>query len=295
MFDTIALHEQWDLNLGLRYDKFKGESEGYSAAHVKTSDFESTDEKLSGRAGLVYKPTENGRIYVAWGNSFNPSAESLASTGGGLTAATEDLAPEKNETWELGTKWELLDKRLELDAALFRVEKSNARETMADGSTQLAGKQRVQGVEVGVTGHITEQWDVFANYTFLDSETLEAADTAAGIAREGQALGNTPPRSFNLWTTYELPAGWTLGYGARYVSERNVTSSTSAKLDAYWLHNAMVAYRVNDNLDLQLNVNNLFDKDYVERVRQQNGTDARSSAIEYGDARSAILSATYAF
>ncbi|MFK0086436.1 TonB-dependent receptor [Pseudomonas sp. NPDC090755] len=295
VFDTIALHEQWDLNLGLRYDKFKGEAKGYSAAHVKTSDFESTDEKLSGRAGLVYKPTDNGRIYLAWGNSFNPSAESLASSGGGLTAATEDLSPEKNETWELGTKWELLDKRLELDAALFRVEKTNARETMADGSTQLAGKQRVQGVEVGVTGHITDQWDVFANYTFLDSETLDAADTAAGIAREGQALGNTPPRSFNLWTTYELPAGWSLGYGARYVSERNVTSSTTAKLDDYWVHNAMVAYQVNEHLDLQLNVNNLFDKDYVERVRQQNGTNARSSAIEYGDARSAILSATYAF
>jgi len=295
VFDTIALHEQWDLNLGLRYDKFKGEAKGYSADHVKTSDFESTDEKLSGRAGLVYKPTDNGRIYLAWGNSFNPSAESLASSGGGLTAATEDLSPEKNETWELGTKWELLDKRLELDAALFRVEKTDARETMADGSTQLAGKQRVQGVEVGVTGHITDQWDVFANYTFLDSETLEAADTPTGVAREGQALGNTPPRSFNLWTTYELPAGWSLGYGARYVSERNVTSSTTAKLDDYWVHNAMVAYQVNEHLDLQLNVNNLFDKDYVERVRQQNGTNARSSAIEYGDARSAILSATYAF
>ncbi|MHC6225313.1 TonB-dependent receptor [Pseudomonas sp. X10] len=295
VFDTIALHEQWDLNLGLRYDKFKGEAEGFSAAHERTSRFKSTDERLSGRAGLVYKPTENGRIYVAWGNSFNPSAESLASSGGGLTAATEDLSPEKNETWELGTKWELLDKRVELDAALFRVEKTNARETMADGSTQLAGKQRVQGVEVGVTGHITEHWDVFANYTFLDSETLKAANTDAGIAREGQALGNTPPRSLNLWTTYQLPAGWTLGYGARYVSERNVTSSTTEKLDAYWVHNAMVAYRVNENLDLQLNVNNLFDKDYIERVRQQNGTDARSSAIEYGDARSAILSATYSF
>ncbi len=295
VFDTIALHEQWDLNLGLRYDKFKGDAQGYGADHGKISDVDSNDEKLSGRAGLVYKPTENGRIYVAWGNSFNPSAESLASTGGGLTTATADLSPEKNETWELGTKWELLDKRLELDAALFRVEKTNARETMADGSTQLAGKQRVQGVEVGVTGHITEQWDVFANYTFLDSETLDAADTAAGIAREGQALGNTPPRSLNVWTTYKLPADWTVGYGARYVSERNVTSSTTAKLDAYWVHNAMVAYRVNEQLDLQLNVNNLFDEDYVERVRQQNGTDARSSAIEYGDARSAILSATYAF
>lgn len=294
-FDSIALNEQWDLNLGLRVDWFDGDADGYSAAHVKTSTQSSSDKKASSRAGLVYKPVENGRIYVAWGNSFNPSAENLASTGSGLSAATENLDPEKNETWELGTKWELFERRLELDAALFRVEKTNARETMADGSTQLAGKQRVQGVELGVTGHITEQWDVFANYTFLDSETLSAANTAAGVAREGQALGNTPPRSLNLWTTYELPAGWTVGYGARYVSERNVSSSTTAKLDAYWLHNAMVGYRVNENLDLQLNVNNLFDKDYVERVRQQNGTAARSSAIEYGDARSAILSATYAF
>ncbi|AZC69728.1 TonB-dependent receptor [Pseudomonas chlororaphis] len=295
LFDTIALSERWDLNLGLRYDKIKGDVDKYSGSHVKSESLASDTNKASARTGLVFKPTENGRIYAAWGNSFNPSAENLASTGGGLSKGNQDLAPEKNETWELGTKWELLDKRLELDGALFRVEKSNARETMADGSTQLAGKQRVQGVEIGVTGHVTEQWDVFANYTFLDSETLKAANTASGIARKGQALGNTPPRSLNLWTTYELPAGWTLGYGTRYVSERNVTSSTRAKLDAYWVHNAMLGYKVNHNLDLQLNVNNLFDKDYVERVRQQNGSTARSSAIEYGDARAAIMSATYSF
>jgi len=166
---------------------------------------------------------------------------------------------------------------------------------MADGSTQLAGEQRVQGVEFGVTGRITDQWNVYANYTFLDSETLKAADTAAGIAREGQALGNTPPRSFNLWTTYELPAGWRVGYGARYASERNVTSSDNAKLDAYWVHNAMLGYQVNKELDLQLNMNNLFDKDYVQSVRQNVGLNTRSSAIEYGDARSAVLSATYRF
>lgn len=295
LFDNIALHEQWDLNLGLRYDKVRGKADSYSGAQVKTAKRAADDAKVSARTGLVFKPSENGRIYAAWGNSFNPSAENLASTGGGLSANTEDLAPEKNETWELGTKWALLDKRLELDAALFRVEKSNARETMADGSTQLAGKQRVQGVELGLTGHVTEQWDVFANYTFLDSEILKAANTASGIARKGQALGNTPPRSLNLWTTYELPAGWTLGYGTRYVSERNVSSSTRAKLDAYWVHNAMLGYKVNRDLDVQLNVNNLFDKDYVERVRQQAGSDARSSAIEYGDARAAILSATYSF
>ncbi|MEJ8320404.1 TonB-dependent receptor [Pseudomonas oryzihabitans] len=298
-FDTIALNDYWDLNLGLRYDWFDGDSDttpvanGVRGAKTKLS---SDDAKLSGRAGLVFKPAPNGRVYVAYGTSFNPSAESLTSTGAGLSAANQDLGPEKNKTWELGTKWEFLDKRLELDGALFRVEKSNARETLADGSTALAGKQRVQGIELGATGRITPQWNVYANFTFLDSETLKAADTLDGRNREGQALANTPPRSLNLWTTYELSAGWRVGYGARYVSERNVTSSNDgAKLDDYWLHNAMVGYRVNRNVDLQLNVNNVFDKDYVERVRSQLGVSTRSSAIEYGDARSAILTATYSF
>jgi catecholate siderophore receptor len=293
--DTLALNEQWDVNAGVRVDWMKGEIDSFNGSHVATTGFTSNNRKASSRLGVVYKPVANGRFYAAWGNSFNPSAESLASTGNGLSASTASLDPEKNETWELGSKWELFDRRLELDGAIFRVDKDNARETMADGSTQLAGKQRVQGVEVGVTGHVTKKWDVFANYTFLDSETLKAANTAAGSARVGQALGNTPPRSLNLWTTYRLPANWTVGYGARYVSERNVTSSTTAKLDAYWVHNAMLGYKVNQHLDLQLNVNNLFNKTYVERVRQQNGTAARSSAIEYGDARTALVSAIYSF
>ncbi len=293
-FDTIALNEQWDLSLGLRYDWIKGDSKNTALPAGTVVRLNSRDKEFSGRAGVVYKPAENGRIYLAYGTSFNPAAEALASTGG-LNAAAADLAPEENETWELGTKWELLNNRLQLDAAVFRVEKTNARETMADGSTELAGEQRVQGVELGATGRISDQWSVYANYTFLDSETLKAADTAAGIAREGQALGNTPPRSLNLWTTYELPAGWRVGYGARYASERNVTSSDNAKLDAYWVHNAMLGYKVNKELDLQLNMNNLFDKDYVQGVRQNVGANTRSSAIEYGDARSAVLSATYRF
>ena len=297
--DTIALDPKWDLSLGLRYDWIDGEYQNTALPAGTVTDLETSDEQLSGRAGLVYKPADNGRIYVAYGTSFNPSAEFLASSGAGVSAGTADLSPEKNETWELGTKWELLGGRLQLDGALFRVEKSDAREQLLDGSYVTAGEQRVQGVELGVTGKISEQWNVYANYTFLDSETLKSESEPE---REGQALANTPPRSFNLWTTYELPAGWTLGYGARYVSERNVTATDTAKLDAYWLHNAMLGYRVSKSLDLQLNVNNLFDEDYVQQVRQSLGTEvgsgntvARSSAIEFGDARAAILSANYSF
>ena len=86
-----------------------------------------------------------------------------------------------------------------------------------------------------------------------------------------------------------------LGYGARYVGSRAVTSNADTRIDSNWVHNAMASYRVNEALSLQLNVNNLFDEEYVERVRGRPGTDTRSSAVELGDGRSAVLSANYRF
>lgn len=286
VFDTVTLHPQWDLSLGLRHDWISGERTAKDTGKTTST----SDQMFSGRAGLVFKPADNGRIYLAYGTSFNPAAEALATSG---SVSGENLKPEKNETWELGTKWELLDGRLGLDGALFRVDKTNARETNSVTSElELAGEQRVQGVELGLTGVVTEQWKLFANYTLLDSETLSSV---ADPARVGRELQNTPRNSGNLWTTYEILPGVELGYGARYVGSRAVTSNADTRIDSNWVHNAMASYRVNEALSLQLNVNNLFDEEYVERVRGNNGTDARSSAVELGDGRSAVLSANYRF
>ncbi|MGB5854598.1 MAG: TonB-dependent receptor, partial [Oceanisphaera sp.] len=240
-------------------------------------------------------PADNGRVYLAYGTSFNPAAEALATSG---SVSGESLDPEKSNTWELGTKWELLDGRLGLDGALFRVDKTNARETNdVTNELELAGEQRVQGVELGLTGEITEAWKLFANYTLLDSETLSSVAKPQDGGRNpvGQPLGNTPRNSANLWTTYELVPGLEIGYGARYVGSRHVASDVEAKLDSYWVHNAMASYQVNDAFNLQLNVNNLFDEEYVERVRGRPGLDSRSSAVELGDGRSAVVSANYRF
>ena len=133
---------------------------------------------------------------------------------------------------------------------------------------------------------------MYANYTYMDSETRKSITQPL---RVGRALGNTPRNSFSLWTTYAPPGGWTVGYGARAVGTRNVTSQGDGKLDAYWVHSVMASHDVNRNLKLQLNVENLADKAYVERVRQVAGGESRSSAIEYGDGRSAMLSAIYKF
>lgn len=291
VFDTISLNPQWDINLGLRYDWLHGSYEKTTVKTGITDKYRTSDQKFSGRAGVVYKPADNGRVYVAYGTSFNPSAEFLTTMASGVNAETADLSSEKNRTLELGTKWTFFNSALELDGAIFRVEKTNAREQLADGSYRLAGEQRVQGVELGVTGKVTDNWKIYTNYTYLNSETTKSNNAS----KKGQALANTPPHSFNLWTTYDLPQGWQVGYGSRYVSKRNVTSEDQAKLAEYWVHNALLAYQVNDQFDVQLNLNNIFDKDYVERVRQRPGDDSRSSAVEYGDGRDVILSTTYKF
>ncbi|MDS0860624.1 TonB-dependent siderophore receptor [Burkholderia pseudomultivorans] len=289
-FDTISFGRYWDVDVGLRHDWIDGRSAS-TPAGKPTERADSSDRHLSTRTGLVFKPTDNGRVYVAYGTSFNPSAEFLVTTGSGVSAATGGLSPEKSESIELGTKWEGLA-GLALNGALFQTRKNNAREPMADGSYALAGRQRVRGIEFGAAGKVTPNWDVFANYTYLASVTLESPSSPR---RVGQMLGNTPRHAFNLWTTYRLPAGWTLGYGSHFVGRRNVTAEGDGTLGAYWVHNLMARHDVNRRLRLQLNVDNVFDRAYVERVRQQLGNASRSSAVEFGDGRSATLTAVYQF
>lgn len=290
--DAIALNPLWDLNLGMRYDWISGSANSTLLPGGVRTSVDSSDGRLSGRAALGFKPADNGRIYLSYGTAFNPSAEFLVTTGSGLDAATASLAPEKNRSIELGTKWDVLERQLALTGALFQVDKTNVRERLSDGSYLLAGEQRVRGLELGAAGRVTPQWDVFANYTYMASKTLRSVTQPA---RVGQALGNTPRHSLNLWTTYVLPQGWTLGYGARFVGKRNVTSAGDGQLASYWVHSIMVGYEVNPQWKLRLNVDNLGNKAYVAGVRQQLGAESRSSAVEYGEGRSARVTAMYQF
>jgi catecholate siderophore receptor len=294
LMDTLELNEQWQVNGSLRYDHLEGTVKNTDLTKNITTTFDSTDDVVSSRLGLVYKPAHNGTFYLAWGNSFNPSVEDLASRGAGLSASTENLDPEENETWELGTKWELYERRLSLNAAVFRVTKTNGR---IDSNNPLIdpvvldGKQRVDGIELGASGTLTKQWQVFTNYTFLDSEIIKSDDPL----EEGQALANTPPRSFSLWSTYDLPAGFQVGYGAQYVSQRNVSVASTTKVPDYWVHSALLGYQLSQEVELQLNVRNLFNEEYYDRVRTNTGSSARSSALVPGEGRTAILTANFSF
>ena len=261
-FDTVSLGADWKVTAGLRWDRFEVDFKNVAIGGAAT-DFGRTDEYVSWKASVVRALGENGSVYLGAGTSFNPSAD--GNTGLALTAALVDLEPETSRTVEMGTKWDLLDSRLSVNAAIFRSEKTNARTPgvlPTDPPTVLEGEQRVDGLELGLTGRITPNWSAFAGLTHMESEVLRS-NVPAEVGKE---LANSPRDSFSLWTTYRFRAGWEIGGGASYVGDRWSSNSNLRRAPAYWLADATVAYTVNDRMTLRLNGSNLADERYIDRV-----------------------------
>jgi catecholate siderophore receptor len=264
-FDTVKFSEQWQLNGGVRWDYFDVNLKNIDADGTTTNKLERTDREFTWRLGPVFKPVPNGSIYVAYGTSFNPSAEGLTLSTSQTAANNFNTDPEESRSYELGTKWELFDRKLFLNAAIFRTDKINARtRDSLDNSDIIAldGEQRVDGFELGAAGNITRDWQVSAGYTFLDSE-IEKSDTAAEVGKE---LPGTPRHSFSLWTTYQLPWNLEIGAGAQFVGSRFANTINTRKAPSYWLGEAMLAYQATKNLSVQLNVYNLTDEKYIDAI-----------------------------
>jgi catecholate siderophore receptor len=261
--DTIALAPQWDLNLGLRLDDYRTNS--YGTTQNGAFDGSRHDTFVNYQTGLVYKPMPNGSIYVAYGTSTNPVGSSAGEGGdeGNVAANNETLKPEENRSYELGTKWDLLNKTLSLTGAVFRTEKENARVSgVTNTAEQLpVGKQRVDGFEVGFAGNLTRAWKLFGGYTFLKSEIV---DDGPNASNDGKEFPSIAPHNISLWTTYDLTRDWVVGGGAIYTARRYANTANTYELPSYWRFDAMVGYKVTENVDVQLNVQNLLDETYYD-------------------------------
>jgi catecholate siderophore receptor len=258
--DSIQINEQWQINGGLRWDRFELDYTPNGSATLSR-----TDTMTSYRAGLVYKPVPEGSIYIGYGTSFNPTAEALSISTSSNQPGIADLDPEENRTLEIGTKWELMDRSLMLTTAVFRTEKTNARTqdpTDPNDLLVLQGEQLVQGVELGVAGDLTDQLSLFAGYTFLDSEITDSLNTG----EIGKTLANSPEHSFNLWGTYTVNNNVQFGLGAMYVDDRFNNTSNERVAPGYWLGEASATWVMNDKVNVRFNIQNLTNEDYIDYV-----------------------------
>jgi len=290
-FDTLTLTPKFELNGGVRLDNYHTTYDSATACGgtgrgaiscpagvatgtpVTTVDTAKSGTLFNWKAGALYRLTPQGNLYVNYGVSQQPPGGSnfqLAQSGSGNSANRTDFQPQKASNAEVGTKWNLLNDRLLLTAALFRTDIRN--EVTQDATTLnyvQTGRKVVQGYELTASGNITDKWQLMLGYT-LQNASVKSGTT---VSNDGSsALSYTPKHAFTSWTTYQLTERLLAGAGARYIGSMHRGSDgavgTPNKTDNYWVADAMAGYRVTQNLDLQLNVYNLFDTHYVASINK---------------------------
>jgi catecholate siderophore receptor len=295
-FDNAKLNERWSVNGGLRVDVYKLTTDNIAATGVR-SILKDSRSLVSWSVGSVYKPAENGSVYASYATSATPPGTSnfqLSGTAGNQANSTLD--PQKTDTIELGTKWELLNKRLNVAAAVFRTE--NDGQTSQDavtGQTFQYGKTRVQGLELSAVGQITNFWQITAGLAKTSTKSLNqrSRNATSGAVTVTDGVRWSPDLTATVWSSYQLDK-LTLGLGARYTSEqkRVVTvggTGNVPNIPSSWVADAMVAYQLTDKVSLRLNVYNLFDKEYLMTLNNGGGR------LALGAPRSAALTANVKF
>ena len=283
--DTVHLSEQWIVNGGIRFDDFERDQVGGPTGTNPRNTANVQDDLFSWNVGVVYKPIPIASIYAAYATAESPVGSELDATGptyNGLAANLVDVKPQEARSFEIGTKWELFDRRLLATAALFQTDVENARTNAAVDAVDpgvpapandvnaYSGEYRVRGVEFGLSGNITKTWSVFGGLVLLDTEVLKSSPT---LPQEvGRRLANVPLTQFSLLSKYKLTDKLTVGGQATYGGE--VYGGHLAENDAgnhtvdWWRFDAMAEYELTENVELELTGLNLADETYYDALYQ---------------------------
>ncbi len=249
----ISFGEQWKLLLGGRYDMVKTQ---FDVNDRRLSD--KWDRAFSPRAGLVYQPIKDLSLYASYTTSFLPPL-----AGAGLDG--RPFKPEEGEQFEVGVKRDWFGGRLSTTLAAFQLTRSNL-STPDPRNPRFSiqvGEQRSRGVELDIAGELTPGWRVTGSLAYLDARITK--DNRFPV---GNRLINSPDWSGSLWTTYAFQdnslRGLELGGGLFVVGDRKADLTNRVNVDAHARVDLFARYKVNETISLALNVDNLFDENYVE-------------------------------
>lgn len=253
--DLVTLSQHWKALAGVRYDRFEQETHERQPGKP---DLGRTDTTWSPRVGLVYQPTANWSYYGSFSKSFQPSGETFA-----LAANNAQLAPEKTTSREVGVKWDLFDGQAAATASLFQLERTNIKSVNPATNTLVPlGVQRTQGLELTFAGRLPQGWQIWSGYAYMDAEMTSSPAVDAGQPVQGKRATLTPRHSANVWVTKALGNGFGVGGGINYVGDRFANAGNTVTLPGYITVDTMAYYRMN-GVDLQLKLNNLFDRQYI--------------------------------
>ena len=213
--------------------------------------------KFTGYAGIVWDVTDSSSLYASHSSLHRP--QTAIGTDGKL------LKPRKGSQMEAGYKGSYLNEKLNTRVSFYRLKDENAAASIVGDNTHYTalGERVMQGVELEASGEVTPRWRIHAGYSYLDTDIRVASTT-----RDDGIFLLMPRHSANLWTTYALTDRLTLGGGVNAMSR--IESSAGVRGSGYATFDLMAAYRFTPKLQIQLNVDNLFDRHYYARVGSVN-------------------------
>lgn len=260
--DQVTLNDQWQLIGGLRFDDYKDEDvfNGRSTSN----------DAISLRGGVIYRPMDTLSAYLSYGEGFLPQGVVDDNDGG-------PFDPQESDQIELGIKAQLLDGRILACASTYRIIKDGVLITNSDPNAGLPGVPRLlqvgevtsKGFELDLVGDITDRWTFQANYAYNDTKITGGPPGSFGLA-VGDRFPNAPKHAVGLWTRYEIDfLNSAIAGGIDYVDDR--ISIDNQKVPAYTTVDVSWITTL-DAWKLQLNVRNLFDKEYaVSGFTRRNG------------------------
>lgn len=255
--DQVALTDRLKALAGLRFERFEHQYDNYLPG---AADWTAADNAVTPRLGLMYDLTDTVAVYANTARSFKPNS--------GASRQGQGFDPEKGKSYEVGVKWEALDRQLSVDAAIYHIVKENvlANDPLDPTGTYkvAAGKVRSRGLDITVAGNLTPEWRMIGGYAYVDAEVTK--DTSLPT---GTRLANIPRNSFSLLNTYEFQDGGLkglgLGMGVKYVDDRaGQTAAQTYTMEQYTVVDLLSFYQVNEHVRLNLDLKNLFNKEYDE-------------------------------
>jgi catecholate siderophore receptor len=313
LLDTANYNDFIILNGGIRYDDYHVGTSGYGTANSVPNVFgtQSLDSGLTNfNLGAVVKPLPNVSLYAAYATSSNPVGAEFDGTSaqyGGLApvlngSPNQIFGPEKNRAAEIGTKWELFDRHLLVQASLFQTWKDNARESRnvtpatatslcpypnpapppinnapAPVSCISAGAAyNIRGIDIEVAGKITDKWSVFGGVVLMQSEVTKSLVPSAQPllypTNVGLPLANVAHQSFNVLSKYQVTDIWEVGAQATWRSEvyggTFLAANQGTYLPSYWRFDAFTEVKLTKNWEMKLAVNNITNQLFYDALYQ---------------------------
>ena len=268
--DQIRLSPRLQFVLGIRFEHIVTEvtdrrTVGFPAGQQR--DFRTVDNLWSPRAGLIFKPAENASLYASYSRAYLPRGGDQLS---GLNLSNAALAPERYSNYEIGAKWDVTP-ALSLTLALYQLDRDNVIVLVDPNNpgagTELGGGQRSRGLELSAVGQVTGRLSIVAAYTYQQAEFTRAI---SATVQDGAEIPNAPRHSASLWVRYDLTPDLGLALGGVYQGRRFAAQDNLVRMPGYVRVDAAAFYRINRNLDLQLNVENVLDEEYFPYAHTNN-------------------------